>query len=116
MRVLAGIAAVAVVVSSGCAIANRLSGVSQAREIQTIGMRCQATVLELWDTGITVNNDPVVGLLVKVEPPGRAAYEARIDKSLVSRLDVPRVQPGGRVPVYVDPKDPARVALGLYRY
>ncbi len=116
MRTLARIAFVALVFSSGCAVVNRMSGVSEARRIQAIGERCQATVLEVWDTNITVNNDPVVGLRVTVEPADRPAYEVRIEKSLVSRVHLPQVQPGSHVPVFVDPHDPARVALGLYRY
>jgi hypothetical protein len=116
MRTLAAVALVALVCWPGCALADRLSGVSQARQIQAIGERCQATVLEIWDTGITVGNDPVVGLRVNVEPPDRPAYEARIEKSLVSRVHMPQVQPGSHVPVFVDPHNPGRVALGLYRY
>jgi hypothetical protein len=98
----------------GCAIANSMSGVSEARDIQAKGQLANAVILELWDTGITLNDDPVVGLRVKVDRGDGAPYEATIPKSVVSRLHVPQVQPGQTVPVYVDPQDPSRVALGLY--
>jgi hypothetical protein len=98
----------------GCFAVNRMSGMSEAREIQRVGERTDAVVIDIWDTGMTLNHDPVVGLLVRVEPSDRAPYEARIDKSVVSRVHVPQVQPGSRVRVYVDPHNPARVALGLY--
>jgi hypothetical protein len=106
----------AAVVSGGCAITNKMSGVSEARAIQSIGEPAKATVLQVWDTGITVGNDPVVGLRLTVDRPGQAPYDAVIAKSLVSRVHVPQVQPGSHVPVKVDPRDPARVALDLYKY
>lgn len=69
--------------------------------------------LSSWDTGITGNQDPVVGLQVRVERAGHRPYEATIERSLVSHVRIPPVQPGCRVPVYVDPRDPGRVALAL---
>lgn len=41
-------------------------------------------------------------------------YEVRT-RGLVSRLDVPRVQPGAALPVAIDPTDPLTVALHIYR-
>jgi hypothetical protein len=106
----------AAVVSSGCAIVNKMSGVSEARAIQAIGEPARATVLQVWDTGISVGNDPVIGLRLRVERPGHSPYDAVIGKSLVSRVHIPQFQPGSHVQVKVDPKDPARVALDVYRY
>ena len=114
MRISLGAVIVSVVLTSAaCALADRLSGVSLAREIQTTGERAEAVVLDVWDTGITVNQDPVVGLHVRVERAGHQPYEATIEKSLVSRVLIPQVQPGCRVTVYVDPQHPGRVALAL---
>jgi hypothetical protein len=47
----------AAAVSHGCAIANKMSGVSEARAIQAVGEPAWGTVLQVWDTGITVNDD-----------------------------------------------------------
>ncbi len=118
MNVRSGILAVAACafVFNGCAIANRMSGVTESRAIQKIGESAQATVLQVWDTGVTVNNDPVIGLRVAVERAGQPPYEATIKKSLVSRVHIPLFQAGSRVPVKVDPKDPNRVALDMYKY
>jgi hypothetical protein len=104
----------ALLAATGCAVVNRMSGLSEAREIQAKGVAARAVVLEVWDTGITLNNDPIVGMRVKVDRGDGSPYEATIPKSLVSRVDIPQVQPGRTVPVYVGPRDPARVALGLY--
>jgi hypothetical protein len=100
---------------TGCAIANRMSGVTETREIQRIGVPASAIVLEIADTGITYNDDPVVRLLVEVRREGEPPYEAVIPKSLVSRVHVPQFQPGMRVPVRIDPKDRMRIALDVYK-
>ena len=47
----------------------------------------------------------------RIRSVGRAA-EARV---LVSRLDIPQVQPGAILPVAIDPLDPKKVALAIYR-
>jgi hypothetical protein len=107
---------VAALASSGCAIANKISGVSEARAIQKVGEPAYGTVMEVWDTGITVNNDPVIGLRLAVQRSGQQPYEAVINKSLVSRIHISQFQPGWQLPVRVDPQSPARVALDVYRY
>jgi hypothetical protein len=106
---------VAALGSNHCAIANKVSGVSEARAIKAIGEPALALVLQVWDTGITVGHDPVIGLRLTVDWPGHPPYEAVIKKSLVSRVHIPQFQPGSQVPVRVDPQDPARVALDMYK-
>ncbi len=97
----------------GCvmALVDGLTGAGEAREIRAIGVAAQALVLEIWDTGVTVNNDPVVGFRLEVYPPDRPPYEA-VTKALISRLDIPQIQPGAMLPVKFDPEDPQRVAIG----
>ena len=101
---------------SNCALIDRLSGVSEARRLQESGQPGSAKILEIWDTGITVNNDPVIGMRVEIERPEGTSYRAIIPKSLISRLDIPRFQPGSVVAVRIDPQDPSRMALDMYQY
>jgi hypothetical protein len=93
-----------------------MDGVHDAKALQRSGEPAEAVVLNIWDTGITVNQDPVVGLLVEVRPADRPAYTTKIDKSLISRVHVPQFQPGSRVPVRIDRANPMRVALDVYAY
>ena len=79
-----------------------------------VGVAAPATVVQIWDTGVTVNDDPVVGFLLDVKPEGQAPFQAKT-KALVSRLAVPRVQPGAQLKVMYDPKDTTRVALDPVR-
>lgn len=94
----------------GCGIADRFTGEKEARQIRATGVPAPATVVQIWDTGVTVNNDPVVGFLLEVKPENQASFQAKT-KQLVSRLAVPRVQPGAHLRVFYDPKDTARVAI-----
>jgi hypothetical protein len=89
-----------------------MDGVSQANELQRTGVSAEATILKIWDTGMTVNLDPVVGFLLEVRPPGGEPYQAET-KILVSRLSIPQVQPGAVVQVRLDPARPSRVSLDL---
>ena len=98
---------------SRCYMVDKLSGEGEAREIRALGRSAQAKVLKIWDTGITVNNDPVVGFLLEVRPDDRPPYQAET-KALISRLDIPQIQPGAVLPVKFDPDDPGRVALDIY--
>ncbi len=101
--------------SAACAIANRVSGISQAKELQETGEAAEATILEIWDTGWTVNEDPVVGFTLEVRRAGMPAYQAKT-KLIVSRVQVAAFRPGAVVPVLVDPKDPSKVSLDVYDF
>jgi hypothetical protein len=96
--------------AAGCAIRDRFTGEVEAKKIRAVGQPAEATVLRIWDTGVTVNDDPVVGFLLEVKPSGQPSFQAE-SKALVSRLAVPRVQPGAKLTVMFDPKDTRRVAL-----
>lgn len=102
--------------SSGCAMIDRMSGVAEARRLQESGEPATARIIEVWDTGMTVNDNPVIGLRVKVSRGDGSVYTATIAKSLVSRIHIPQLQPGATVPVRIDPQDSANVALDVYRY
>ena len=89
------------------------TGRKEACAILAVGRPASATVVRLVDTGTTLNDDPVVEFVLRVMPPGGEPYEART-KALISRLEVPAVQPGRVFPVKFDPQDPRRVAIDLW--
>ncbi|OQX14039.1 MAG: hypothetical protein BWK76_15275 [Desulfobulbaceae bacterium A2] len=108
----AGLLAITGILGCG-SLVDSYSGRSEACAILAIGKPATGTIIRLIDTGTTINDDPVVEFIVRVAPPEGAAYEART-KSLVSRLDVPAIQPGRIVPVKYDPQRPERIALDLW--
>jgi len=112
---IAGFIMLVSMTAGGCAVADRISGVSDAKTLQEIGEPGEAEILKIWDTGITVNNDPVVGFLLEVRPAGKSIYQAKT-KLRISRLDIPRFQPGALVSVRIDPRDRKHVALDVYDY
>jgi hypothetical protein len=75
------------------------------------GISGQATVTGITDTGMTVNDQPVVKLGLKIEAEGLAPYE------LEKRMTVPRVAvgtltQGAAIPVRIDRKNHSNIAIG----
>lgn len=79
------------------------------RAVLDRGLPAQATILEISDTGTTINNNPVVKLLLEVQTPGGLPFQAEAER-LISRLDIPQFQPGAVVPARYDPES-GEVAL-----
>jgi hypothetical protein len=79
------------------------------RSVLAHGRPAEAKILKIWDTGTTVNNSPMVRMLLEVQPPGEPAFQAETER-LVSRLEIPQIQPGNVVGVKYDPSSRA-VAL-----
>ena len=92
---------------------NSFTGENTAQEIREIGVPAEGKVLKIWETGVRVNDNPVVGFLLEVHADGLAPYEAET-KALISILSIPQIQPGAILPVKYDPKDPSRIALDIY--
>jgi hypothetical protein len=82
----------------------------RAEAVLEHGEPAEATVLQMWDTGWTVNENPQVGLRLAVRPVMGVPYEVET-KSVVSRLVVGQLEPGAVVQVRYDPKDPQRVVV-----
>jgi hypothetical protein len=102
--------------TTGCALIDHLTEVSETRALQQSGVAAEARIVAIWDTGISVDYNPVIGMQVEVRPKKGEPWRAIIRKSLISRLDVPYFQPGQIVRVRFDPHDHSRVGLDEYRY
>lgn len=74
------------------------------------GIDTTAKVLRVWDTGVTINDNPQVGLELEILPESRVPYTAEV-KTVVSRLTVAQVQPGITARVRYDPLKPERVQV-----
>lgn len=74
------------------------------------GARGVARVLQISDTGVTVNNSPQVGLQLEVTPQDGLPFttETRI---IVNRLQVHLYQPGMMLNVRYDPQDKSQIAV-----
>jgi hypothetical protein len=80
------------------------------RNLRQNGEPARAKILEIWDTGVSVNDNPQVGMLLEVYAKDHAPFQAKT-KSIISRLHIPSVQPGCSVEVRFDRQNPSKVAL-----
>ncbi|MGV3517325.1 hypothetical protein [Luteitalea sp.] len=106
---MAALALAALLAGCGATI-DRMTGEGEADRIRRVGQRGEAVVLDISDTGVTLNDDPVVVLHLEVRRGDGTTYTATA-RALISRLDIPQVQPGATLAVAIDPADPAKVAL-----
>ncbi len=76
------------------------------KEILANGIQARATITNVQDTGMMINNNPRVKLTLQVTPDGDVPFEAT-KKVTVSRIAIPRI--GDSLWVRYDPADPSAV-------
>lgn len=75
----------------------------QKWQIHKHGKPGKAKILQIYETGSTVNKNPLVGFKLEVYPDSGALFKAEIEQ-LISRLDVPKFQKGIEVNILYHPK------------
>lgn len=84
-------------------------------ELVATGKQGTAVVLDLSDTGVTINDDPRVKLLLEIHIPNYQPYQAKKTVTL-PLIYMSQVQTGSTVQVLADPEQPdneKRIALLL---
>ncbi len=81
-----------------------------ASRLQKTGLPGTARILEVRDTGVTINNNPQVKLKLEVKTSFGQKYttESRV---LVSRINPNAYSPGMEIPVKIDPKNEMNVVI-----
>jgi hypothetical protein len=74
------------------------------------GQPAAATLLEFWDTGVTINDHPQVKMRVEVHPRAGSSYEAEL-VTIVPRLLADLLVPGARLVVSCHPERPEELAF-----
>ncbi len=83
----------------------------QLQALFETGSKGVGVVLGVQDTGMTVNDNPRVKMMFRIEPlDGGEPFEAQKTKT-VSRVQIPRQ--GDRYPVWYDPNDPDTWAFAM---
>ena len=82
----------------------------EAARIRATGYEGRATITGLTQTGMWINNNPVVSFDLFVEVPGRAAYPVTL-RETVPQILLGRLTSGVPLPVKVDPADPMKVVV-----
>jgi len=103
----------ALLLFSSCAMIDNYTGEGDNKPVRESGFPASAKVLEIWDTGVRLNDNPVVGFRLLVTLDDGTSYEAET-KNVVSVVHIPQVQPGAVLPVKVDPENHELVALDIY--
>lgn len=75
------------------------------------GIAGTATIDSVADTGMFVNEAPVLELTMTVAIPGREPYQVK-HRQLVSHAALTRFQPGSVLPVKVSPQDNNQLMIG----
>lgn len=83
-----------------------LVGTGTNRHVLTTGRSAEATIVDLEDTGTTINQNPLVRLVLDVQPSDQPAFRAETER-VIPRLQVPQFQPGAVVEVKYDPESQA---------
>ncbi len=81
-----------------------------ASRLQKSGIPGRARILEVRDTGVTINNNPQVKLVLDVKNSFGQKYTAEC-RVLVSRINPGAYAPGMEVAVKIDPKNEQNVVL-----
>jgi archaellin len=81
----------------------------KAEELLASGSKGVGTVLQVQDTGMTINDNPRIRMTFRVEPlDGGPAIDLE-KTTTVSRVEIPRQ--GDRYPVWYDPQDLSKWAF-----
>jgi hypothetical protein len=80
------------------------------KKILADGIQARAVVINVQDTGMTINDNPRVKLTLQVQPEGEVPFEAT-KKTTVSRVSIPRI--GDEFIVRYDPSDPGDVEFDV---
>jgi len=81
-----------------------------AARLQKTGLPGKATILEVKDTGVTINNNPQVKLILEVKNSFGQKYTTQC-RLLVSRINPNAFMPGMEVQVKIDPKNEQNVVI-----
>ncbi len=75
----------------------------KAADLMASGSKGVGTVVSVRDTGMTVNDNPRIEMVFRVEPLDGSPTMDLTKKTTVSRVEIPRQ--GDRYPVWYDPAD-----------
>ena len=85
-------------------------GMSQNSSLLKNGVSAPAVIVDVQDTGVTMNDSPQARLTLQVTPAGRPPFQATTT-TFVGRFRVGLLVPGAAVQVRYNPNDTSKVAI-----
>jgi hypothetical protein len=89
---------------------DRAKQAEEARRLLQVGQRGLAKVMSVRRTGECIDDNPQAELELSVVVAGRAPYKVT-HRQVISRIAIAGLLPGAKVPVRVDPHDPAKLLV-----
>ena len=83
---------------------------AEAQQLEQTGLAATATVTGITQTGMYINEQPVLGIDLQVTAPGKAPYSVHV-REMVPFIMLARVQAGQTYPAKVDPNDPEKILV-----
>ena len=74
------------------------------------GLRANGKIIELWDTNVTVNKQPQIGMVIEVTPSIGISFKSEI-KLVISRLDTSYYQVGVNCIVRYNPNNTKTIVI-----
>ena len=108
--IIVGLVVLIVIISTAAGVAVPLWSLrknkNKAEALKATGKRGDATVLQLEDTGIRINDNPRLNVLLEVHIPGYPPYQVRKTVA-VPLIRTSQIQVGSNVSVLADPSQPS---------
>lgn len=86
-----------------------LRGRTRDRLLST-GVQANGKIVEMWDTGVTINNQPQIGMKIEVYPASGMPFTAEVSQ-VISRLQTAYYQAGVSCVVRYDPANTKKIAI-----
>ncbi len=95
---------------SGFFVYRMIQGNNQRNALLQNGVSAPATIVDIQDTGLRVNDQPQARVTLQVTPADRAPFQAVI-KQVFSPFDLGSLVPGGAATVRFDPNDTSKLTI-----
>lgn len=80
------------------------------KQLLETGKKANGKIVEMWDTSVTINNQPQIGMVIEVTPDFEPKFKAEV-KQVISRLQTSYYQVGTTCIVKYNPNDKKTVAI-----
>jgi hypothetical protein len=80
------------------------------KELLQNGTQANGKIIELWDTAVTINNQPQIGMKIQYNTISGQTVVAEL-KMVISRLETAYYQPGVSCVIRYDPNNTSKIAI-----
>jgi hypothetical protein len=95
--------------------AKGMFGLMEDTETLEQGVSGTGKIIKIEETGVYVNRHPQVKLTLEIHADDKRPVYQASTRLVLSITEIPRFQPGARVPVKINKNDPQRVVADVFR-